>query len=71
LLLRLRGGEAVVPFAFDETTTVSALDGNARQLVRSEGRALDNVRSVRLQWVPDPADASRRQILRITITAMN
>jgi hypothetical protein len=70
LTLQIPGRSAPVVFLFDDTTTVSALDGNARLLVRSEGRALDNVRTVRLQWQPDPTDSSRRQIPRVTITSM-
>ena len=52
LTLRVRERDAILRFAFDDTTTVSALDGSARLLVRSEGQALHNVRSIRLQWVP-------------------
>jgi hypothetical protein len=70
LTLRLRDRDAIVRFGFDDTTTVSALDGSARLLVRSEGQALHNVRHVRLQWVPDPAAPSRRLIARITVTAV-
>ena len=70
LTLRVRDRDAIVRFAFDDTTTVSALDGSARLLVRSEGQALHNVRSVRLQWFPDPAAPSRRLVARITVTAV-
>jgi TonB family protein len=69
ITLTLRDGSSA-SFGFDDGTTVSALDGNARLLVRSEGRALDNVRAVRLQWTADAANPARRSILRITITAM-
>jgi hypothetical protein len=67
LTIELLDRPAIVRFAFDESTTVTALDGNARQVVRSEGRALDGVRPVRLQWVPNPANQARRMILRITV----
>ena len=69
LRLQPRDRSDIISFTFDEATTVTAVDGSARLLIRSEGRALDNLRSVRLQWAPDPADGSRRLISRITAAA--
>ena len=69
ITLKLKDG-TLAAFGFDDGTTVSALDGSARLLVRSEGRALEGVRAVRLQWTADAANPARRSIMRITITAM-